>query len=58
MKKKSIQQLYAVIFVLAVVLYAFSLWKYMIGVSDWFVYTLSLAIMFLSLWGYLMVKKL
>ncbi len=58
MKKTRIESIYAIIFVLSVILYAFSMWSYIVSEDrEWFTFALSLAIMFLSLWGYLIVKK-
>ena len=57
MKKKTIELIYACIFILSVLLYVFSMWRYIVESSEWFTFTLSLGIMFLSLWGYLIVKK-
>ncbi len=56
MKKSTIEMLYAIIFVLSVILYAVSMWKYIISQQDWFTFGMSPCIMFLSLWGYLIVK--
>jgi len=58
MKRSTLELIYAIIFLLSLLLYVFSMWKYIASTEqDWFTFSLALAIMFMSLWGYLIIKK-
>ena len=58
MKKSTSEKIYAVIFLLSLILHLFSVWEYLTSdTKNWFVSSLSWIIMLLSLWGYSIVKK-
>ena len=58
MEKEIAVRNYYVIFVIATILYVLSLAKFIAGGSDWTLFAFSLLIMFLSLWGSVIAKKL
>ena len=49
---------YRIIFILAMVLYIFSLFRFIYGKTDWVLFGFSLVIMFLSLWGSVIANKI
>ena len=58
MKKNSLLRIYGANFVLSLILYVFTIYHHITSpVKQWFPFVLSLAIMFLSLWGYFIVNK-
>ena len=56
-KKAKLLKIYISIFMAALVLYIFSILRYIYKQQEYQVFSLSLIIMFLSLWGYAVVKK-
>lgn len=58
MEKEIAVRNYYVIFIIATILYVLSLAKFIAGGSDWTLFAFSLLIMFLSLWGSVIAKKL
>ena len=56
-RKAKLLNIYISIFMAALVLYIFSILRYIYKQQEYQVFSLSLIIMFLSLWGYAVVKK-
>ena len=58
MKKATVENIYAIIFLLSLTLNIFSVWRYLSSdKGEWFLATLSWTIMLLALWGHMLVRK-